>query len=561
MNKAKDYIKQVQNGKITVSSWVELAIERHQKDLTDAGKRGYIFNEALANQWVGFAEICNLFEDEWAGKKLVLEPWQAFYMYSSMGWRKTNGARRFRRCFMKVARKNAKSTIEAIRLLGHIFLDDLKGAQGYCLANKEDQARIVLNMAGQIAKITPSLNKLLEFYETRGTINRILYRKNNSFLAAHGSDSTKQDGLRPTWVSWDEPHEAKDDKQLNVMESGMGSNRMPGPMTDIISTEGFYQAGPFVEIDNYCKSILKGTIIDDSIYGLLFEQDHEDEWKEPTTWDKSNPNLDVSVFSDYLKERYTEAVNLGGTKEVDFKTKNLNIRCNASDVWINDEVWNTRTIDIKEGDLVGKPCFVGLDLAKKLDINAMALFFPDVSKNEKGMVSHAVLMYFWIPKEKKNKDSDHVDYYRWISLGFIKELGEYSIDFRDLGPEIGEILKDYEVKNVGFDRRYAHDGTIRDLQDEGFECAEVIQNCAYLHLPTIELEKMAIEGTLEHFDNPVLRWMVSNVELYTDTGGSVRPDKRNSKGKIDGAAALVNAIFVWMASKEEEQQEAKIEIW
>jgi phage terminase large subunit-like protein len=55
--------------------------------------------------------------------------------------------------------------------------------------------------------------------------------------------------------------------------------------------------------------------------------------------------------------------------------------------------------------------------------------------------------------------------------------------------------------------------------------------------------------------------MVGNVELFTDSGGSVRADKAKSKGKIDGVAALINAIFVWMAMEKEEQQEVKIEFW
>ena len=190
----------------------------------------------------------------------------------------------------------------------------------------------------------------------------------------------------------------------------------------------------------------------------------------------------------------------------------------------------------------------------------MAIFFPNVAKIKERDI-HAVIMKFWIPKQKKDKDNDHVDYYRWIDKGFIDEIGEYSIDFRDLGPAIADILKDYEVKMVGFDRRYAHDGTIRDLQEREYEAAEVPQTSNYLHLPTIELEKMIVEGTLEHYQNPVLRWMVGNVELFTDSGGSVRADKAKSKGKIDGVAALVNAIFAWMATEKEEQQEVKIEFW
>lgn len=561
MTKAEDYINRVLKGKETVSKWIELAVERHVKDIKDGEKRGIYFDEAAGEQWVRFAEICHYFDDQWAGKKVVLEPHQAFYFYSSMGWKRSNGARRYRRCYKKIARKNGKSTEEAIRLLGHLFLDDLQGAQGFCAANKEDQAKIVLNMAGQIARQTPALNKHLQMYESRGIIGRIIYYRNNSYIEAIGSDSKRQDGRSPSWVSYDEWHEAKSDSLLNVLESGMGARTMPGPMTDIITTAGFNKEGPCYHYEQYCKDVLEGKLQDDNIYALIFDQDEESEWDNLPMWKKSNPNIGVSVFPEFLEARFNEAVNMGGTKEVDFKTKNLNIWTNASSVWIKDEVWRASSPGIDKDILKGKECYIGLDLAKKLDINALSIFFPNAGTNENGKVSHATLKYFFIPKQKKDKDNDHVDYYRWIDKGFIEEIGEYSIDFRDLGPRIAEILKDYDVKVVGFDRRYAHDGTVRDLQERGYECVEVPQTSNYLHLPTIELEKMVIEGTLEHYQNPVLRWMVSNVELFTDSGGSVRADKAKSKGKIDGVAALINAIFVWMAMEKEEAQEVKIEFW
>ena len=57
MTKAEDYINRVLKGKETVSKWIELAVERHVKDIKDGEKRGIFFDETAGEQWVRFAEI------------------------------------------------------------------------------------------------------------------------------------------------------------------------------------------------------------------------------------------------------------------------------------------------------------------------------------------------------------------------------------------------------------------------------------------------------------------------------------------------------------------------
>jgi phage terminase large subunit-like protein len=384
-----------------------------------------------------------------------------------------------------------------------------------------------------------------------------VYPKSNSFITALGRDSKTQDGFDPSWGIIDEFHEAKDNQLLEVIESGMGARQ--DPMIDIITTAGFNKSGACYAFRKVCIEVLEGKKKDDRLFALIFSHENEKDWQDEKNWQISNPNLDVSVHREYLKARVNAANNEGGTTEVGVKTKNFNIWTNASDTWIQDGTWMQNRQGLKVEDLLGQKCYIGIDLAKKLDINAVVLFFPEV-KEINGKLIHAILPHFFIPTEKKEKDADHVDLLRWIRAGYVQEIGDFSIDFRDLTPILQDIFAKYDVKTIGFDRRYAYDGTIKGLMEAGYDCAEVVQTTNYLNLPTTELEKMAVSGVLEHFGNPVLRWMVGNVELYTDTGGSVKPDKKKSTNKIDGVAALINAIFVWMAEKDD-QIEPSIEFW
>ena len=60
--------------------------------------------------------------------------------------------------------------------------------------------------------------------------------------------------------------------------------------------------------------------------------------------------------------------------------------------------------------------------------------------------------------------------------------------------------------------------------------------------PSKEFEKLVIGGAVRHNNNPVLRWMASNVTVETDAAGNIKPSKAKSTEKIDGITGLVMAI-------------------
>jgi len=54
--------------------------------------------------------------------------------------------------------------------------------------------------------------------------------------------------------------------------------------------------------------------------------------------------------------------------------------------------------------------------------------------------------------------------------------------------------------------------------------------------------ELVLENELAHGGNQVLRWMASNVMIYMDPAGNIKPDKGKSIEKIDGIVALVMAL-------------------
>ncbi|MGO8610186.1 terminase TerL endonuclease subunit, partial [Rhizobium johnstonii] len=74
-----------------------------------------------------------------------------------------------------------------------------------------------------------------------------------------------------------------------------------------------------------CIGILEGLYEDDSYFTIIHSLDDGiDDWQDETTWVKANPNLNVSVNMEYLREQFRTAQRLA-SQQVNFKTKHLNL--------------------------------------------------------------------------------------------------------------------------------------------------------------------------------------------------------------------------------------------
>ena len=57
---------------------------------------------------------------------------------------------------------------------------------------------------------------------------------------------------------------------------------------------------------------------------------------------------------------------------------------------------------------------------------------------------------------------------------------------------------------------------------------------------------------IEHFGNPVLRWMLASTVVKTDPAGNIKPDKEKSVQKIDGIVASIMALGEWMTKQADD---------
>ena len=473
-------------------------------------------------------------------------------MWNIFGFKKKNGKRRFTRVYNEVARKNGKSAVAAIISIYLTGYDNEQGAEVYVAANSKEQARVVHDVAMVMCRklrVDSSVQAekigLSGGHRTAGTI---YFTDSNSKCEPLASNSDKLDGLNCSAITVDEFHEHPDTSLIEVLTSSMGSRSQP--LTYIITTAGFEKQYPcYSEERKLAVDVLQGTKTADEYFVIIFTLDEDDDWKDRNVWEKANPNIGITPTWAFMDKEFAEAINKGAVKEVNFKTKNLNVWTNAATAWINDEDWMLCSDEIP--DLTGRECYGGLDLATKLDMNAYVLVFPPSYEGEKTWVKP----YFWLPENTIERKRELGNYVQWLSDDLIKVAGVDIIHIDTMVDDIANINENYKVKSFAFDAYKAFDGVVQGLDKHGVDGMSIRQAMIGMSEPTKELESLVRSKNLGHGGNEVLRWQCGNVEIRF-LNDMIHMEKSHNDRKIDGMVALAMALGCWAALRNEQEIES-----
>lgn len=535
LSEVTKYAQAVVSGKIVANKWVTLACKRHLNDL----KAGvWIFDDARARQVYRFYELLRHTTGEMAGQPFTLEPWQKFIVGSVFGWVDGNGRRRFRRAYVEVPRKNGKTTLAAPVSLFCLMADDESAAQVYTAATKLDQAAICFEEAFRMIEYAhPAISdEVTSRFNSRN--NRVILCGDNK-MTPLSSEYKTLDGLNVHCAIIDEYHAHPNDELYNVIRNGMGARSQPLLFT--ITTAGFDKNSACYREREYCQKVLNGLITDDRLFSVIYCADDDDDWMDERTWKKANPNYGVSVNPEHIKEQLTQARELI-SKEIEFKTKLLNIWTDAAKTWIPETVWNKGNAPVKDE---GK-CWSGLDLATVYDFNAACHVFENDGK------LHAKWR-FWLPEDtiKARKDGVGMMIRQWVRDGYITMTPGNAVDYEYIKRDLKEDAAKYQIKQFNYDR-FNSSQLVIDLLGEGLPMNPYGQGTVSMNAPIREIERLAAMGDLIHGGNPVAAWMVSNVVLHSDSGGNVKADKAKSSDKIDGIVALCMAVAGYMDTQREQ---------
>ena len=529
--RAAKYAREVVAGKVLACKWVKLACERHLSDLkaSKAKDYPYRFDAERANKVCRFLELLPHIKGIWAARreKIRLEDWQCFIECVPFGWvRKSDGMRRFRRVYIEVPRKNSKSTVTAGNGLYMLTSDGEFGAEVYAGAGSQKQAWEVFGPARLMAMKTPELQQAFSLEVNAQSL--VITGKGSKFEPIIGKPG---DGASPSFSITDEYHEHPTDEQLDTMLTGMGAREQP--MAWIITTAGVDTASPCYALRKEVIDTLEGTVANDRLFGVIYTVDEGDPWDTEESLRKANPNYGVSVFADYLKGQQEDAIN-EPRKQSTFKTKHLNLWVGASSPYFNLERWNQLSDAPPLETFHGEPCWLGLDLAAKLDLCAVVKLFRRTIGEK---VHYFAYLTAYCPEEKIH-EPDRRHYETWALQGHLTSTPGNVTDYDQIEADVIADSERFRIVELGFDPYNATQLTTH-LAAKGVTCIEVPQTVPHLSEPMKWVQAHIVDGTIHHDGNPVFAWAIGNVTAQVDRNENVFPRKERPENKIDPAVALI----------------------
>ena len=539
------YAVNVVKGIIIAGKSVQQACERHINDLERSytSDYEYEFSRKKAQKIYSFFDkFVRHTKGELAGKAVKLELWQKFILGSLIGWiSKETGYRRFELSYTQIARKNGKSLLSSGLTLYMLTADGEKGAECYCASVKQAAAKIVFDDSLKMLLKSYPLRKRARVQKSLSTITF-----GDSVLKALSADKN-QDGLNIHFVSYDEFHLEKDRAMYDVLISAFGARKQP--LMFIITTAGESRGltSPCYKQYEYSLQVLNGTVENENVFCFIAEMDKNDDIGDPKNWVKSNPNIDVSTSLESLKKAYARAVQ---NDELDnFTIKHMNRWIDKKDAYFPVSKLGEKEIP----DLVGKECYIGVDLSSTTDLTAVNAVFP-LDDGEYAVLSHCFTPDASLDDRARR---DGVNYRKWAREGYLTIIPEVVIDQDYVYKLIEEWRTKYEIISVALDP-WSASALMLKLDKEGYETVEVRQGVRTLSAPIKFTKDLMLMDKLNHLNNPLLKWNFGNAIVKKDANENVVLDKSKSINRIDAAAATINAMVEAMLHGQETSLDAHI---
>ena len=551
------YAQDVRDGRIVACQKIKMAVERFFRDLADseAGKTPWVYDPKKAGRPVEFMERY-LVPTKGSYDRFDLMGWQCFAICNVYGWvDRETGMRRFREALIYVGSGNGKSTMVSGLAAYMASKDGERGARITLFANAKDQADIVYEECKLEIEHSPKLYPK----HFRTTNSGIYFDAADASIVAHANDLTAKDGLNPSCAVFDEIHEFKDFRLLNLVKPKM-LKRQQG-LIWYLTTAGYVNDGP---LDHYYRlfsdAMEQGklpNVVSDQLFSLIYELDADDDIEDARAWIKANPSLGTLLSLSDMRAQW-EKVKRIPQERANFICKNLNVKVNADEASFVD--WsvlkkNDGVIDLS--GLEGHVAFAGFDLSTREDFTAAAIECPLPD----GRIF--VLHHSWVPRKKLETVPEGTDFYSWAMMGYLSIVDAEYIEQDQVAQWIIQQHQYFDLLGVGYDPANAR-WTVMELEGKGLNCQVVRQGPITLNDPMKDLKEMLLSQRVVTNNDPMLRWYTDNVRLSKEARHADKanwmPTKRKRDLKIDGFMAWLFAHTLAMRSMEPVVDESRYEI-
>lgn len=493
-----------------------------------------------------------------AGKPIELTPWQKFNLCQLYGWRKKeDGTKRFKKMFLQLARKQAKSQMLSGINLYEISVCSNKNKEtyeAYTAGTKRDQSKIIFNECSLMLRGSPLATKF--------RITRDVIKYKDSFIKPLcKEDGRKGDGTNPAILTLDEYHQHQTTEFYDLF---LGA-AVKDPTLVIITTAGMDLTYPcYTQEYKYCSDILNPDIdIDNDEYLVdICELDPED-YADPKNITeralrKANPiRMTYKEGVEKILSEYEIAKQIP-EKMVAFLTKCANVWVQAKENGYMDMAkWKACEVEKLPIDTYGRKVYVGFDMSAKIDLTSVAFIIPfktgktrvamgsDGELCDEDEVGYIVYSHSFIPNREKLMErvlKDKVPYDAWEQQGYLTVTNTQIVDQSEVMKYVLETCKEnaWEIECMAFDPCNASK-LMMDLSDKGYDVEEVYQSHKSLNESTAGFREQVFEGNVYYLHNPVLNFAMSNA-VIRQNNGMIKIDKDATTKKIDPVDAVLCAF-------------------
>ncbi|EHQ9056582.1 terminase large subunit [Enterococcus hirae] len=540
------YIDEVENGNILVCEKIQMAIDRHKKDIerSKLDDFPYYYEPKYTQNIVKFI---SMLPDPKSGKPNKLALFQKFILGMLWGWRrKKDNTKRFRKAYLSLARKQGKSLIvSGIALYCLIYERNPRQArQIYATANKRDQAKIVFTMVKSQLKALRGKSKAIQKFTK--VLQNELTTTDDSFMKPLSADADTLDGLDTLLGIFDEYALSKTTEMMDVIETSMG--QQIEPLTIIISTASSKLNYPMYSIEyQYVTKLLKEEVVGDEYLALCWEQDNAKEVADTDMWIKSNPLMELSEQKERLTESKKRLLDEGKAKGSisNVLTKEFNIWVQSSqESYMSEEEWTSAVAPdyIKQTDLTGREIYIGVDLSRVNDLTSISWVIPIREESKFFVDSYSFVANRGGIEAKEKEDKTPYRQYEQAGYCTISSSPDGLIDYHDLVNWLTDFIEsnNFELKGIFYDP-YNAGNVITDLSKfYEKEMIEVRQGLITLNVPTKQFRTDVIKGKTVHSNNPLLNRAIRNA-ITKENNDTIMIDKAMNRNKIDPLDALINA--------------------
>jgi phage terminase large subunit-like protein len=547
MGIALSYVADVLSGRVVAGEWTRKACERFQRMRQMPLASGFSFSPSHVADVCGWIERLPHVEGRWGSDTIVLQSWQIWLLAAVYGFRRPDGSRLVSTVFFQVGRKSAKSTLTAAAGLYHLACEDEPGAQVVCGASTGNQARIVFAIMQKMVRRSSWLREL----GFTAWANGITFGADGSAKPINAKSST-QDGLNPSFISLDESH-AQDYSLHDVLKSAQGAR--PNAALWCPTTAGYSLVSVGYALRSTTMKVLDGVVEADHLFCVLYELDEGDDWRDERVWQKALPMIGTTPSLEYVRRYRDDAIATPGMQG-EFLVKMTNAWLHSAANWLSMAAWDkcadpSLTLDSFERER----CWIGVDLAERDDIAAVALCF----KRDDRIVG---FVKGYLPADVvQDRARATPEYRHWVQSGLLTVTDGNMTDYSHIERDIRALCERFDVQQIVFER-YGALNVASNLTTDGLPAIIESKNAKVFTAPARELEARVTAGKFRHDGNSFLKWQASNTCVERRVDGSLLPKKESaeSANKIDAVDALLLGMSAMLQAPEPREWIPRIEV-